>query len=201
MADYRTDEAERKMWQACMAGDEEAFAHLFYRHHKKLCNYGYKIIPDKDLIQDCVQELFITLWHNRQKLVYTDGIYFYLIKSLRGKLLRLLKKQKKFSLQPLPPDFAPVEFTFSPEDGLILDESQQEQQDQLLKALNALPSRQKEILYLKFFNNLSYLEIAELLSVNYQVVRNYAYKAIKSLRQKTELLAKLWLLWQLPQEW
>ena len=201
MAVYKIDEAESILWQACLAGDEDAFARLFFLHHKKLCHYGYKIIPDKELIHDCVQELYINLWHNRQKLKYTEGIYFYLIKSLRGNLLRILKRQKKFSLQTLNPDFTSVEFIFSSEDTLILDEVQQEQQEQLLKALNALPSKQKEIIYLKFFNNLSYLEIAELMAINYQVVRNYTCKAIKSLRKQTEILAKICLIWQVHQGW
>src|SRR5438045_1549703 len=86
---------EEQLWLAFKGGDEQAFAKIFHLHYKKLCNYGFKIIPNKDVVKDCVQDLFISLWNNREKLEYTGAINFYLIKSLRGKILRLLNKQKK----------------------------------------------------------------------------------------------------------
>lgn len=187
-----TPEAIR--WQRFIDGDEQAFAELFNLHFRKLCNYGYKIIPDKDLIKDCVQEVFIHLWHNRTKLVYTEAIHFYLLKSLRGKLIRILKKQKKISWETLNPDLPCFEFSFTLQDNLTLSHTQAEQQEWLLKSLNALPAKQKEIIYLRFFNNLSYLEIADVMAINYQVVRNYACKAIKTLRKKVDIVLAILLL-------
>jgi RNA polymerase sigma factor (sigma-70 family) len=123
--------------------------------------------------------------------VYTEAIHFYLIKSLRGKLLRIVKKQKNISWEVINPDLPCFEFCFSQDENLSLSHSQNEQQELLLKSLNALPARQKEIIYLRFFNGMSYLEIAEIMSVNYQVVRNYACKAIKTLRKKVDLVLTL----------
>jgi RNA polymerase sigma factor (sigma-70 family) len=190
---YATDNSDAACWQRFINGDEQAFAEIFNRHYKRLCNYGYKIIPDKDLIKDCVQDLFIHLWHNRSRLVYTDAIQFYLIKSLRGKLLRLLKKQKSLNWETITSELPYFEFCFSHEENLAIGRAQDEQHDQLLKSLNSLPAKQKEIIYLRFLNDMSYLEIAEIMAINYQVVRNYACKAIKTLRKKVDLVLSLLL--------
>jgi RNA polymerase sigma factor (sigma-70 family) len=58
----------------------------------------------------------------------------------------------------------------------------------LLEALSKLSPRQKEVVYLKFYENLSYHEITELTSLNYQSVRNYIHQAIQALRRKRNLL-------------
>jgi RNA polymerase sigma factor (sigma-70 family) len=180
--------ADAVLWQDFIRGDEQAFASLFRKYHKSLCHYAYKIIPDKELVKDCVQEVFIYLWQNRKKLVYTDAIQYYLIKSLRGKLLRMLNKRAKHRMETLAGDAFTFEFTFSFEDTLILEQARREQQEQLLRALNQLSKRQREIIYLKFFNNLSYEQIADITGLTYQVTRNYVFQAIKVLRQKVDLV-------------
>jgi RNA polymerase sigma-70 factor (ECF subfamily) len=83
---------------------------------------------------------------------------------------------------------------FSYEKNLIGEESFIEQQNALFKELNTLSPRQKEIVYLKFYNELSYQEIAEVTSLNYQSVRNYMHQALMALRKKKSLLAAIYTL-------
>jgi RNA polymerase sigma factor (sigma-70 family) len=52
----------------------------------------------------------------------------------------------------------------------------------VLVALGRLSNRQKEIIYLKYYQNLSYEEVSEIMNINYQVARNLLYQAIKSLK-------------------
>lgn len=189
---------EEQLWLAFKSGDEQAFAKIFHLHHKKLCNYGFKIIPDKDVVKDCVQDLFISLWNNREKLEYTGAINFYLIKSLRGRILRLLNKQKKVVMESLTSEEQGDEFLFfSVEDALIAEQLHNEQHEQLLKALNGLTKRQREAIYLKFFLDLDYQQIAEVMSLNYQVTRNYVYQAVKMLREKLDLVVSISVLFKL----
>ncbi|MES2730917.1 MAG: sigma-70 family RNA polymerase sigma factor [Bacteroidota bacterium] len=189
---------ESQLWLAFKDGSEQAFAKIFHRYHKKLCHYGYRIVPDKDIVKDCVQELFISLWNNRERLDYTVAINFYLIKSLRGRILRVLNKQKKLGLDGLSIEDSSQEFLFlSTEDSMIAEQSQQEQQDQLLKAMNNLSKKHREVIYLKFFLDLSYQQIAEVMAINYQVTRNYAYQAVKILREKIDLVVCISLIYKL----
>jgi RNA polymerase sigma factor (sigma-70 family) len=186
---------EANLWKRFKEGDEQAFAGIFHLYHRKLCHYGYRIVPDKDVVKDCVQELFIHLWNNRERLEYTGAIHFYLIKSLRGRMLRILNNQKKAAAESLTLEDASHEFQlFSIEDSLIADQSQREQHEQLLKAINNLSRRQREVIYLRFFLDLDYQQIAETMSLNYQVTRNYACQAVKLLREKLDLVTCLLLI-------
>jgi len=53
----------------------------------------------------------------------------------------------------------------------------------ILRALNKLPPRQKEIIYLKIYKGLNYEEISEVMSINYQVVRNLLCQALKTFKK------------------
>jgi RNA polymerase sigma-70 factor (ECF subfamily) len=188
--------ADATQWNRFQNGNEQAFSQIFHTHFKNLCHYGYKFIPDKDLVKDCVQELFIYLWQNRERLEYTEAIELYLLKSLRGRLLRLLNKRKKSGIESIFTDTVSFSFTFSFAETSQTEQIRNTQEEQLLQALNQLPARQKEVVYLRFFRNLSYEEIAAIMGLNNQIVRNYACQAIKGLRKKVELIFFVLLLCQ-----
>jgi RNA polymerase sigma-70 factor (ECF subfamily) len=52
-----------------------------------------------------------------------------------------------------------------------------------VQAIDQLSNRQKEIIYLKFYQNLSYEEVSEIMNINYQVARNLLHQAIKAMRK------------------
>src|SRR5690625_7520840 len=56
------------------------------------------------------------------------------------------------------------------------------QKQDLRDALDLLPERQKEVLFLKYYNGMSYDEIEEILAINYQSIRNHIYRALQKLR-------------------
>lgn len=180
-----------ELWGKFKKGDQEAFSLIFHKYYSYLYNYGNKITSDKDLIKDNIQELFIVLWESRERLGDTQSIKFYLLKSFRRHLIRSFtadtKNKDKYNL----PEEYQFEFVFCHEKSLILEQSFREQQLHLLEALNGLSPRQKEVIYLKFYNNLSYQEISETTSLNYQSVRNYIHQAIQVLRKKKSLLVTL----------
>ena len=68
------------------------------------------------------------------------------------------------------------------EESIILKELKDHQKQMLQDALENLPTRQKEILFLKYYNGMSYEEIEEILSINYQSIRNHIYRALERLR-------------------
>jgi RNA polymerase sigma factor (sigma-70 family) len=182
---------DRELWKEFKKGDEEAFSIVFHKYYSYLYNYGSKITSDKDLIKDSIQELFIILWESRERLGDTESVKFYLLKSFRRHLIRRFtndtKNRDKYNL----PEEYQFEFVFSYEKSLIIEQSFQEQQTHLLAALNSLSPRQKEVIYLRFYDNLSYQEISEITALNYQSVRNYIHQAIQTLRKKKSLLASL----------
>jgi RNA polymerase sigma factor (sigma-70 family) len=187
------DIEDKILWEKFKEGDENAFSKIFHTYYSILYNYGMKLSNNEDLTKDCIQELYITLWKNRENLGNADSIRFYLLKSIRRKMIRAMQfKKKKFEYKLN--DNYEFEIVFSIESVIIREEYQKDQQEYFFQLLNSLSKRQKEAIYLKFYQNLSYEEISQVMDVNYQSVRNYIHQAITTLRSKINIPAKLLML-------
>lgn len=84
------------MWHRFRQGDAAAFEFLFKKYNPVLTQYGVKFFYDPELVEDCVQELFLHLWNRRNRLKDVKVVKYYLITSLRRLLLRnavLMKRQ------------------------------------------------------------------------------------------------------------
>lgn len=172
---------DRALWNAFREGDEQAFVIIFDRNVKPLYNYGAKINTDGALVQDIIQELFIELWKNRKTLGETDAIRFYLYKSLRRKLFRLSNRKRDKMFVPLPLEYSHE--TASPiESTLVMEQLSLERKEQVVRLLNNLSSRQREAIYLRYFEEMEYEKIAVVMDLSKQVVYNLVHKAIDSLR-------------------
>src|SRR5690606_15005402 len=78
-------------------GNELAFTIIYKRHVQRLYNYGMHTCRDKDLVLDCIQELFARLWDRRETVSSVGSVTFYLIKSFRRLLLSKIIARKKLS--------------------------------------------------------------------------------------------------------
>lgn len=177
------------LWNNFKEGDEKSFSRIFRLYYSFLYNYGIKLTNDPDLTKDCIQELFISLWKNKSNLGSAPSIKFYLLKSLRRKIARRKSEKNRFSY-PLSEDYE-FEIVFSIENVIISRQLENEQQEYFLNLLNRLSKRQKEAVYLKFYQNLTYDEIGEIMNVNYQSIRNYIHQAITTLRKEAKVPEKL----------
>jgi len=190
---HLSDSRQQILWQNFRQGDQLAFSQIFQFHYSYLYHYGIRLGADKELAKDCIQELFIHLWENRHRLSHTTSIKYYLMKCYRRKVGKLLGKQRTAN-QALD-DHYDFEIVFSPEAYFITEETSLARQTYLLEALDNLSKRQKEVIYLKFYSNLNYQEIADVMGLNYQSIRNYAHQAILTLRKKKArlLISSDWL--------
>jgi RNA polymerase sigma factor (sigma-70 family) len=173
-----TADQDITLWESFRNGDKEAFASLFRAHYDALFRFGNKFTTDTELLEDCIQELFIELWQARSRAPVLS-VKAYLLKSLKYKLLKAFRKQGKVvSLN----ENGEWNFEWSHESFLIDKQESDDKKQMVIKALGRLSSRQKEIIYLKYYQNLSYEEVSEIMNINYQVARNLLYQAIKSLK-------------------
>ena len=172
------------LWESFRKGDKEAFATLFRQHYETLFRFGAKFTTDTELLEDCIQELFLELWQAKSGTPVLS-VKAYLLKSLKYKLLKAFRKKGK--TQPLA-DSGDIPFEWSHETMLIQEQETAEKKRRVLDALGRLSNRQKEIIYLKYYQNLSYEEVSEIMNINYQVARNLLYQAIKSLKNMINLV-------------
>jgi RNA polymerase sigma factor (sigma-70 family) len=167
------------LWESFREGDREAFATLFRTHYELMYWYGGKFTADNNLLEDCIQELFIELWQAKTRAPVVS-VRAYLLKSLKYKLLKAYRKSRV--IVPIADEEAM--FEWSHESFLIAEEEDDEKKRLVLKALEQLTGRQKEIIYLKYYQNLSYDEVSEIMNINYQAARNLLYQAIRSLKHR-----------------
>jgi len=175
---------EAVLWDNFKNGNELAFSILYKRYVQRLYNYGMHNCRDKDLVLDCIQELFTHLWERRETVSSVGSVNFYLLKSYRRLVASKIATQKKF-FTPFPKN-SPSHFEFIPsvEQFLIDGELKSQQAEGLRNGMKALSKRQREALFLKFFNELSYHEVASIMEVRVDSVYNLISKAIDILRHK-----------------
>ena len=187
---YQSKEELKKLVQRLAKGDATAIDVLYRLYFKRLKAYGRQIAGKHkgDLVIAVIQEFYMWLVKNHQKMAAIEDFELYLFKSVRLNILSTLKKQEQKNLVSKKyletsyinkPQAEP-----SPEKQLIDQENIQLQKDFIAQELDRLPTYQKEVLYLRYFQNYTYREIGEILSVSEQVARNYAYRAVKGMKRQ-----------------
>lgn len=169
------------LWSLFKQGNWDAYAELYDTHYKLLNNYGYKFTKDVELIQDAVHDLFVKLWTNKGTLSDPPSVKNYLYKSLRNILFRKMESQARFTNLGNDDDY---NFTFevSFDHHLIADETKREMQSKIKAAIQTLPARQQEIIYLRFYEGLNYDEVADIMAININSAYKLLYKAFNNLQ-------------------
>lgn len=179
------------LWKSFLQGNKEALATIFLLFHDDLFRYGLKLAGNYDLVEDSLQDLFLQLWKNRQNLRPVDNLKPYLFKSFRNHIIDNIELQNP--VVHIEIDFEhPFEVTYSPEDFIIQQQVSEENQFKIAEALNNLSSRQREAIYLRYFEDLDFDMIAIIMDMNVQSVRNTLHRGLQSLRNI--LLMQLFLL-------
>jgi len=175
----------RIFWKAFINGDDRAFEDIYKLYVDRLFAFGMKYHADRDLVQDCLQDLFANLYHYRTNLNPDVNPISYLFASLRNTVLTRLKKEQRN--QDSPYTMANTfQLEWSAEMTWIKKEEDKHLVSKLQRMIELLPARQREIIYLKFNEELCYEEIAKMLEISVPTCRTLVYRAIKQLREHLE---------------
>ncbi|MEX2403954.1 MAG: sigma-70 family RNA polymerase sigma factor [Balneolales bacterium] len=172
----------RQVWSNIKTGNKDAFTQLYTLYYRQLYNYGYKIAPNEELIKDCIQELFLAMWNQRETENEIHSMRSYLITAMRRIILRQIKKQKNCherNRQYIDDFFDGIHDAEDPDERYEVTFNQQK----LSKAINSLSTRQKEAVYLKYYDGLSNSEISYVMEINLQSVYNHISGAVRQLQE------------------
>jgi RNA polymerase sigma factor (sigma-70 family) len=169
--------SDNELWPA-IKNNRESFNDLFRCYYPVLFQYGNKFCMDRGILEDCIQELFIEIWQ-RGPDVQVRSVKAYLLKALKYKIHKHYRDTEKITTNEITDDLC---FVISHENFLIDQQEHRQRTEKLLNAVHQLSNREREIIYLKLYQKLSYEEIVEVMHINYQAARNLFYQAIKSLR-------------------
>ena len=177
-------------WLCMAGGDRNAFLTIYHHHYHALFCYGFSLTTDKELTKDCIQELFLDIWKTRTTLNKdVTNVRSYLFTWLRRKITSAFSRLAKAKSLELMQDAPLTQSCY--EELLITFQRSEEKKEQLRKALTKLTKKQLEIVRLKFFEKLSYAEIAAKTSLAPRTVYNLIYEAIRHLRGNMIELAHL----------
>ncbi|WP_367392515.1 RNA polymerase sigma factor [Lewinella sp. LCG006] len=166
-----------QQWRLLCGGDQQALGYFFKHYYRDLYQYAFAMLNDHASAQDQLQLCFLKLWEKRATLPLSVKVKPYLFQTLRYIVIDHLRQRKTY-VQKLS-NFKTIA-SFAPEERAEETKTQLEQQLQV--AMQQLSPVQKEILYLRFYNKVSYTEIAEIMGMKHQSVRNSAHRALKKLR-------------------
>lgn len=168
------------LWNRFLEGDEKAYLRIYKLYAQEMYSYGLFFTTNTDLVKDCLHDVFVKIYRNRKNLSSVDNIKLYLFMAMKNYLFDAFCKDKSmFHNDTVEPVFAP---DFTVEDEMILREEQNYQSEKLQQMLDSLTPRQKEVLYYRYVENLSYDEIGEIMKMNYQSILNLIQRSIKKLR-------------------
>lgn len=157
----------------------EAHTLLMRRYGKVLFNYGRKFSSDPDFIKDCVQDVFVSIWTSRSTISQTASIKSYLLKSLRQRIFKEHTKWRNLGLD----ESCEFEAELNIEEKLIEEQFLFDLQLRMRRVIAGLPRRQREILYLHFYEELKHEEMAEVMGLSKQSLYNLLHQAVASLRR------------------
>lgn len=183
---------EHKVWHALKSGSEAALVSIYKKYIHALYNYGARLTSDKAILEDSIQDLFYKLWKQRASLSDVSQVKFYLYKGLKTNILdNINRKNKQEANNERLRDFF-FEVALSHENTLIDQENEDRKKRDVQQVISThLTSRQKEAIILRFYDNLPYEEIAELLSMSTKSTYNLIYRALDTIKSHLDIIPVL----------
>lgn len=173
--------------------DEKALNHLFEFYYNRLFRAGLRWCADSILTEECIQDIFLDFWIYRQSLNDIQSLENYLKVSLRRRIFKKLRKVDPFArpLDNISQDFdldntPSVMTTESYESFLIQQQNDASMQQRLAVALQSLTPRQRDIIHLKYFEELSYKAIADKTGIEIGTLYKLLHDAVKKLKNILE---------------
>ena len=163
-------------------GDEQCLSLLMKKYYSDLYSYAGKFSHDDALVKDCIQEVFISLWQRRETAGAILSPRYYLLRAVKNKVLKSLHNNARRHGAAHQQDEYDFFHELSIERIIIEKQVSEEKAQKLQQALSQLSKRQKEVIYLKYYQYLDNGQIADLMNISRQSVYNLLHEAIQKLR-------------------
>lgn len=176
-----------KFWKGIQEGDEKSLEGLFREINASLSVYAAYLIEDDAVAEEIVQDVFLKIWQDREKLLIKGSLKAYLYKSVKNKAINILiqNKTKKSSVNKLLSNesWQYIQETFDFNDYIIEKLEADEIMERIREIIKTLPEQCRRIILLSRFENKSNKEIAMNLRISEHTVKAHIYKAMESIKK------------------
>lgn len=167
--DYQTDRIAN--------GDEAAFRQFIITNTPPCHAYAYRILKRKELAEDAVSEVFVSVWEARRHLPDIENINAWLHRLTLNKSISLLRKESRW----VSGSGKITDLELNIADPGPESEYDRETIYRLNKAISELPPKCRHVLYLAKIEKMPYREIAHILGISVKTVSNHITYAMKRL--------------------
>ncbi len=173
-------EQDHILWLRVRDDDRNAFGLLYRQSIGQLLRYGQGITKDENVVEETAQQVYVQFWQERKKIEIRTSFQAYLLRSFRRQLLKNLQSRRQVVELPFS---APVQLTPSYEEQLLAKEHQKARETRLKTATQTLSPRQREAIFLKFYQQIPSAEIAEVMGLQIGAVYKLLSTGLKRLRE------------------
>ena len=173
---------DEELFRQFQEGSWKAFKILFEAYSEQLYLYAAGFLGDREEARDIVQDAFVYLWENREKITYTGSLYSYLLRSVKNSCIdyKMHEKVKEKYIR---------EMEYLQDEAEEVSDNFEESYKRLQKVIDSLPPKCKDIFVLGCVEGYSYKEVATRLGVSVNTVKTQiklAYKKVKSELEKPD---------------
>lgn len=174
------EEKAQALLAAYRQGDQSAFMSLYNMYAEMLLNYGLCITSDKELVKDCVQDVFCKLIVKCNQLQVLK-VTSYLLISLRNRLLDEFRR-KNYTIETAVEDIRISRSVEDVENVYIQDEKVMNNSRKIKVLMQELTPRQRQVFTLYYLEQRKYEDICDIMQMNYHSVRNLVHRGMLKLR-------------------
>lgn len=176
--------AENDIWHLLKNGSREAVNLLVYRYYDDLLRYGSSFCNNTLLVEDMIQDLFCELCQKPEGISHINFIKPYLFTSLRRRIFRQMSRDRKvLQIDTADADGLRFEVEFSPEELMVRKEEKAKLAYAITEYIQRLSPRQRESIYLRFYENLSYEAISGIMDISVPYLYLLVHKSLTRIRK------------------
>jgi len=190
------EERDLALFAALRAGDSSALAELLQMYWRPIARYANRLLDNSDAAEDVAQETFMRFWSQRTRwdpTAHPRAILYHVARKLMLNEQRSARVRAKWVTRET---MDPARYRL-PTPAQAFDE--RELEAVLVRAINALPERRREVFRLVRHGGLTYRQVAEVMGITVQTVANQMTAALNDLRRAVDPLVEDWSSWQAKQ--
>jgi RNA polymerase sigma-70 factor (ECF subfamily) len=176
---------DQSILEKILAGDKEGFRILFDRYYKRLYLYASSYLDDQFIAEDVIQEIFISLWENRNNLEISSSLSSYLFSAVHHRCIHYLRRLKTRNLhrQREILRLREAEILLENSNDSVFSEIDTYEIRRIIKQVtDSLPEKTQQIFRLSRTGRLTNAEISRHLDIHIKTVEYHITKALKAFR-------------------
>lgn len=173
------------------ADQQQALSALYYRYWDKLLSVAGNRLDNPEIAEECIQDVFFSLWQRRNDLQLKYSLATYLAVAVKYQVIKQMDKQYRLQHRKDKSLYGQELLTASADEYLL----EKELMDRIAAGVNELPEKCRIVFKLSRELGMSNKQIAAELGIAEKTVEAHLSKAIKELRSNLTAASPLLLLW------